>query len=158
MFKELFELALTSGALTMTVTADSNSGKMTVIVSPKGGEAKDEPALSTPLSLTATPEDLDAGFFEAVASYRTARMSLADQVAATTEVLAAAREASVAKGSKAVSKALPRPTKVAPKADPDSDDIDDDAGPSESVPVAAAAQASGTGAAGSQSVSLFSDD
>ena len=129
MFQELFELARSSGALTMMVAADAASGKLTVIVSPKGGEAKDEPALSTPLSLTATPEELDEGFFDAVSSYRTARTSLADQVAATTEVLAAAREASVAKGSKAVTKALPKlnaSTKVAPKADDNTDDEDDD--------------------------------
>ena len=155
MFQELYELARTSGALTMTVAADAAAGKLTVIVSPKGGETKDEPALSTPLSLTATPAELDAGFFDALASYRTARTSLADQVAATTEVLAAAREASVAKGSKAVTKALPKPAstnKGAPKAGEQQDD-DDDLGPTEAPAPAAPAAQGGSGDA----IQLFTE-
>jgi len=149
MFQELFELARTSGVLTMTLVADAAAGELTVIVCPKGGEAKDEPALSTPLSVTATPEELDTGFIDALASYRTERTSLADQVAATTEVLAAAREASVAKGSKAVTKALPKPastTKAAPRTEEQHDD-DDDLGPSEAPAGAAPATQGGSGEA-----------
>lgn len=109
MFKELFELARASGPLTMAVSADTPPGQMTVVVIPKSGDAKDEPALATPLSLTATPEEFDADFNTVLASYRGQRQSLAEQVAATNEVLAAAREASVQKGSKAATKALAKP-------------------------------------------------
>jgi PRTRC genetic system protein E len=109
MFKELFELARASGPLTMAVSADTPPGQMTVVVIPKAGDAKDEPALATPLSLTATPEEFDADFNTVLASYRGQRQSLAEQVAATNEVLAAAREAAVQKGSKAATKALAKP-------------------------------------------------
>jgi PRTRC genetic system protein E len=94
MFKELFELVRASGPLTMAVSADAPRGTMTVVVIPKPADAKDEPALATPLSLTATPEEFDAEFTTVLAGYRTQRLSLAEQVAATNEVLAAAREAS----------------------------------------------------------------
>lgn len=100
MFKELFELVRACGPLTMAVSADAPRGTMTVVVIPKPADAKDEPALATPLSLTATPEEFDAEFTTVLAGYRTQRLSLAEQVAATNEVLAAAREASVQKGSK----------------------------------------------------------
>lgn len=108
MFKELFELVRASGPLTMAVSADAPRGTMTVVVIPKPADAKDEPALATPLSLTATPEEFDAEFTTVLAGYRTQRLSLAEQVAATNEVLAAAREASVQKGSKAATTATAR--------------------------------------------------
>ena len=129
MFKELFELARASGPLTMAVSADTPSGKMTVVVFPKPGDAKDEPALATPLSLTATPEELDAEFTTVLASYRGQHLSLAEQVAATNEVLAAAREASVQKGSKAATRALAKPNApAAASASTAGDEPDDDDG------------------------------
>ena len=82
MFKELFELVRASGPLTMAVSADTPRGTMTVVVIPKPADAKDEPALATPLSLTATPEEFDAEFTTVLAGYRTQRLSLAEQVAA----------------------------------------------------------------------------
>lgn len=139
MFKELFELARASGPLTMAVSADMPPGRMTVVVIPKSGDAKDEPALATPLSLTATPEELDAEFTTVLASYRGQRQSLAEQVAATNEVLAAAREASVQKGSKAATKALAkaRPSSssaTASMAGDERDEGDDDDGDSPQIP------------------------
>ena len=96
---------------------------------PKPGDAKDEPALATPLSLTATPEELDAEFTTVLASYRGQRQSLAEQVAATNEVLAAAREASVQKGSKAATRALAKPNApAAASASTAGDEPDDDDG------------------------------
>ena len=136
MFKELFELVRASGPLTMAVSADAPRGTMTVVVIPKPADAKDEPALATPLSLTATPEEFDAEFTTVLAGYRTQRLSLAEQVAATNEVLAAAREASVQKGSKAattamarapakqVAPAVPAPGDAAAGEDPENDESD----------------------------------
>jgi PRTRC genetic system protein E len=115
----------------MAVSADTPPGKMTVVVMPKSGDAKDEPALATPLSLTATPEELDAEFTTVLASYRGQRQSLAEQVAATNEVLAAAREASVQKGSKAATRAQAKPNALAAATvstaadEPDGDDDGD---------------------------------
>lgn len=104
MFEELFALA--SGAtLTLIVSADAASGRMTVSVIPKPKDDAGEAALRQPLSLTATPQEFDTGFVEALRGYREVRASLADQAAATKEVLEAAKSASVKKASEAVSKA-----------------------------------------------------
>lgn len=145
MFKELFELVRASGPLTMAVSADAPRGTMTVVVIPKPADAKDEPALATPLSLTATPEEFDAEFTTVLAGYRTQRLSLAEQAAATNEVLAAAREASVQKGSKAATTATARtPVKhvaapvAAPSAAAAGDDPDDDGGDATQVPATGA--------------------
>lgn len=105
MFKQLHDLAKKAGPLQMTIAAGGEDGRMTVVVTPKGGASKDEPALATPLALTATPDEFDEGFVHALVSYSEKRLTLAEQVAATNEVLAAAREASARKGTGAVKKA-----------------------------------------------------
>lgn len=113
MFKELFPMAA-KGAFSLLLSADEGNGLMTVMVVPKTTDGgKDVPALAMPLKLTATPEELDAGFVQALTSYSTARTSLDEQVAATNEVLEAAKAASVKKGAEAVTRAG---AKAAPKA------------------------------------------
>lgn len=104
MFEELHALAL-SATLTMIVSADEKTGRMTVHVIPKPKKDVDEPALTKALSLTATPQELDAGFVDALRGYREVRHSLAEQVEATKEVLEAAKLASVKKAGDAASKA-----------------------------------------------------
>jgi len=59
MFEELHALA-TSATLTMIVSADDKTGRMTVHVIPKPKKDVDEPALTKALSLTATPQEFDA--------------------------------------------------------------------------------------------------
>jgi PRTRC genetic system protein E len=104
MFEELHALA-TGATLTMIVSADEKTGRMTVHVIPKPKKDVDEPALTKALSLTATPQEFDAGFVEALRGYREVRHSLAEQVEATKEVLEAAKQASVQKAGDAASKA-----------------------------------------------------
>ena len=104
MFEELHALAI-SATLTMIVSADEKTGRMTVHVIPKPKKDVDEPALTKALSLTATPQELDAGFVKALRGYREVRHSLAEQVEATKEVLEAAKLASVKKAGDAASKA-----------------------------------------------------
>ncbi len=102
-----------------------------MVVVPKHSEGgKDVSALAMPLGLTAAPEELDAGFAQAVLSYSTHRASLDEQVAATNEVIEAAKAASVKKGAEAVTKAGAKPTQraAAPKAAAGDDDADDDHG------------------------------
>lgn len=133
MFKDLFPMAA-KGAFSLLLSADEANGLMTVVVVPKTTDnGKEVPALAVPLKLTATPEELDAGFVQALASYATARTSLDEQVAATNEVLEAAKAASVKKGADALSKAG---AKAAPKgahkpmtasSEPDESDDDGDA-------------------------------
>lgn len=104
MFEELHALA-TGATLTMIVSADEKTGRMTVHVIPKPKKDVGEPALSKALSLTATPQEFDAGFVEALRGYSDVRHSLAEQAEATKEVLEAARQASVKKAGDAASKA-----------------------------------------------------
>lgn len=104
MFEELHALA-TGATLTMIVSADEKPGRMTVHVIPKPKKDVDEPALTKALSLTATPQEFDAGFVEALRGYREVRHSLAEQAEATKEVLEAAKQASVKKAGDAASKA-----------------------------------------------------
>lgn len=134
MFKELFPMAA-KGAFSLLLSADEGSGLMTVVVVPKTSDGgKDVPALAMPLKLTATAEELDAGFVHALASYATRRTSLDEQVAATNEVLDAARAASVKKGAEAVTKAGAKSTTrtaarpVADAGDAEHDDDDDGEG------------------------------
>jgi PRTRC genetic system protein E len=104
MFEELNALA-TGATLTMIVSADEKTGRMTVHVIPKPKKDVDEPALTKALSLTATPAEFDAGFIEALRGYRECRQSLAEQTEATKEVLEAAKLASVRKAGDAAAKA-----------------------------------------------------
>jgi|GEM_PF-734206 len=145
MFKELFPMAAKS-AFSLLLSADEGSGLMTVVVVPKTSDSgKDVPALAMPLKLTATAEELDAGFVQALDSYATRRTSLDEQVAATNEVLDAARAASVKKGAEAVTKAgaksttrtAARPVTDAGDAEHDDDDGDGSAvdGASKPAPV-----------------------
>lgn len=114
MFEELFALA--SGAnLTLTISADAKTGRMTINVVPRPHQDFDEPALTKALSLTATPQEFDAGFVAALMGYREVRRSLTDQLEATKEVLEAAKAASVKKATEANVKARPDKPASAPK-------------------------------------------
>src|SRR5437867_348688 len=97
MFHQLFQLAL-SATVTMTISADEKDGRMTINVVPKPKADLKEPALSTPLSLTATPEEFDAEFVQVLSTYRATRQSLAEQAEATNEVIDAAKQASARRG------------------------------------------------------------
>lgn len=123
MFEELFALA-SNATLTLIVSAEAASGRMTVSVIPKPKDDSGEAALRQPLSLTATPQEFDAGFLAALRDYREVRASLADQAAVTKEVLEAAKSASVKKASEATSKAS---TPVTTTTKPVSTTLKDDA-------------------------------
>lgn len=156
MFEELFALAC-SATLTMTVSADEKSGRLTVNVIPKPRQDAGEAALTQPLSLTATPQEFDAGFIEALRGYREVRQSLAQQAEATKEVIEAAKAASVKKSSDATAKAgaskaaaaKPAPATTAPVSGDAVDDEEDDAARAPTVGVATAT------AVGGESFDLF---
>lgn len=160
MFEELFALAC-SATLTMTVSADEKSGRLTVNVIPKPRQDTGEPALAQPLSLTATPQEFDTGFIEALCGYREVRRSLAQQAEATKEVIEAAKAASVKKASDATAKAAaPKPPAAKPApastaattASPALQDDDDGADGGEAAPQAATA---GAAAVSGESFDLF---
>jgi PRTRC genetic system protein E len=122
MFEELYQLAL-GATLTLTISADERSGKLTVNVIPKPKADHGEAALSTPLSLSATPAEFDGSFVSVLSGYRSEHRSLAEQAEATKDLLSAAKTASQNKARGAVAKAS---AKLAPKAASSRDDDPDD--------------------------------
>ncbi len=103
MFQELYALA-TTATLTMIVSTDDKTGKLTISVLPKPKMDVGEAALTKDLTLTASPEEFDAGFVQALQGYRTVRASLTEQAEATKEVLEAAKAASTKKATEAITK------------------------------------------------------
>ena len=129
MFTELYQLAL-GATLTMTVSADEKQGKLTINVIPKPKAESGEAALSTPLTLTAAPGEFDAEFIAALAGFRVAHTSLAQQALVTKELLDAAKSASAKKGTDAVARAAaktPTPLSKPPRAAQDDDEADTEA-------------------------------
>ncbi|MDR2032810.1 MAG: PRTRC system protein E [Azoarcus sp.] len=90
MFEELYALAA-EATLAMTISADEKTGRMTINVMPTPKEGAADTALRRALSLSATPAEFDEGFVAALRGYRKVRESLAEQWAATREVLEAAK-------------------------------------------------------------------
>ena len=121
MFTELYALA-TSATLTMVVSADEKTGKLTISVVPRPKKDLGETALSKDLTLTATPEEFDSDFVKALTGYREARQALIEQAETTNEVLAAAKAASGKKAVDAVGKAVKQAHKPAPQASTPSED------------------------------------
>lgn len=116
MFEELYALA-TSATLTLILSADEKTGRMTINVIPKPRKDVGEAALTKALSLTATPAEFEAEFVGVLKDYRETRQSLAEQAEATQEVLLAAKSASAKKAGEAMTKATrPASTAVATKA------------------------------------------
>jgi PRTRC genetic system protein E len=122
-------------------------------------------ALSTPLSMVATPDELDAGMADELGRWVGARLSLREQIDAANLILEAARKEAAATASKAAQrpaagKAKPAaPAKAAAAAGADGDDGDDDdneAGGGGEGGVTAAPKASGPEVSGEQAaVNLF---
>jgi len=108
MWKPIFELARTT-SLVLTITADEKAGLLKVTVNPKPA-SKDAPAaLSQPLTLTATPDELDAGFVEAVSAYGGSYQSLKETVEASVAVMEAARKEAASKAAaKTAARAAPK--------------------------------------------------
>lgn len=110
MFTELYALA-TSATLAMVVSADENTGRLTISVLPKPKKDLGEPALTKDLTLTATPQEFDLGFIDALRDYREQRESLAKQASATKVALEAAKSLSAKKAAAAMAK-VPKPAQT----------------------------------------------
>lgn len=106
MFSALKELLGDCGELKLILKADGD--KMKVFVCPPAAAAGKgvEAALSRTLPLIATPEELDAGFVGAVASFRASRKSLAEQVEATSTILKAAEKDQAKKATRPAAKSV----------------------------------------------------
>lgn len=124
MFLKLHTLVKSVEKLNITISAGAD-GMMKVCVVPCIGAGK-EAALAQPLVLRATPEELDAGFVDAINQYQSARTSLADQVAATTVIIDSAKAIQESKAVKAVKGKSVNPTPKANVNKPVGDDGEDD--------------------------------
>jgi PRTRC genetic system protein E len=129
----------------LTLSLQMKGDEMVVCVMPQG-TAKDA-AMLQPLALTATAAELEAGFVDALAAYTGAHASLAEQVAATTAILEAAKTTQVSKATKTLAKgsskpALPTPGRSSTDADNDDDDASDSAEGQSTAPTASSASAS----------------
>ncbi|GGD94485.1 PRTRC system protein E [Caballeronia grimmiae] len=147
----------------LTLSLQMKGDEMVVCVMPQG-TAKDA-AMLQPLALTATAAELEAGFIDALAAYTGAHASLAEQVAATTAILEAAKTTQVSKATKTLAKgsskpALPAPGRSSTDADNDDDDASDSAEGQSIAPNASSASASSDASAepahtGTNLASLF---
>ena len=148
----------------LTLSLQMKGDDMVVCVMPQG-TAKDA-AMLQPLALTATAGELEAGFVDALAAYTGAHASLAEQVAATTAILEAAKTTQVSKATKTLAKggskpALPAPGRSSTDADNDDDDASDDAAEGQSTaPTASSASSAADASAepantGTNLASLF---
>jgi PRTRC genetic system protein E len=121
---------------------------MKVLVMPdlaKGGN----PVLAQPLSLAATPEDLDSGFIGALQEFGASRAGLAEQVATTATIIEAHKKTEAGKATKALqSKGTAAANKPAPTDDNAPDVDDDDDAPDQGGGDKAVAPAAATAAAG----------
>lgn len=123
----------------VSIIATANGEKLTLTVMPNPKAAGDvASALATPLQITGTPDELDAGLGNALTQYVGAHKSLAEQVEATMAVMDAAKKAASEKAAAAVTKAKASPVKVAtsktlppPVAGEDNGDEEDERGDGE---------------------------
>ncbi|CDQ09214.1 PRTRC system protein E [Acidithiobacillus ferrivorans] len=122
MFKEIQQV-MDDGVALMTITIARENDALRVNFIPKASGEGDLSA--TPLSLLGTAEELDAGFIEAIRSYRGTRKTIAEQVAQSkSEAEALAKEAAEKAKAKttvktdkpASSTAATKPSTSAPKA------------------------------------------
>lgn len=124
LFKALHTLAGKCPAIIVTVAREGE--RLRVNVMPKAKESKevdeDEAALFTPVSVVGTPEELETGFADALATYGEARADLAAAIGEATANIKAATAA------KTPPKPTPKPA-VAPAAPVENSPAADDAAP-----------------------------
>jgi PRTRC genetic system protein E len=134
MFVELAPLVQSAGKLTVTIFPGPD-GRMKVCVAPSTEKGK-EVALATPLTLTATPQELDEGFAGAIATYQVARSSLAAQVEATETVLHEAKKTQSSKAVKALAKTPHAATSASQDTGSDAEDEEDEEEQNSGAPAA----------------------
>lgn len=116
MFKQLQALLKNGGSINMLI-AGNKDGTLSVTVLPKPSKTSDETAaLSTPLSLTATADELDAEFVTLLSNYVGSHQSLAEQIENTNAILEAAKKESQKKATTSISKASAAKPAVAAEA------------------------------------------
>ncbi|KMZ13467.1 hypothetical protein BHUM_01889 [Candidatus Burkholderia humilis] len=146
----------------LTLSLQMKGDEMVVCVMLQG-TAKD-PAMFQLLALTDFAVDLDAGFADALVAYTGAHASLAEQVAATTAILEAAKTTQVLKATKTLAKGSSKtvpPASARSSAESDGDDdenANDNSQGQDSAPTSSSATASASSeptSTGTNLASLF---
>lgn len=101
MFKKLAEMMKVGDTLAISASMQGD-GQMTLTIHAVGSFK--QKALAAPLSMTATPEELDAGMAEELGRWVGARKSLREQVDAANVILEVARRETAQAASKATQK------------------------------------------------------
>lgn len=126
LFNRIAHLLAGNAAITLLITGSAEAMTVTLMPKPvKTGDGRE--ALATPMVLTGTADELDAGFCDLVEKFANKRKTLAEQFEATDAVLEAAKKASTEKAAKAVTKTAKTIAKPSVAAADPSDD-DDEAG------------------------------
>jgi PRTRC genetic system protein E len=107
MFTELAALAKNT-TIHLIITSAPND-ELKVVVLPQAKEGMN-PALCQPLSLTASPEELDEKFVDCLASYKTDRKTLEEQLEDSRLVMEAAGKAAQESAADATKKATTKAT------------------------------------------------
>lgn len=128
-FTKIAELLAGNTAVTLLVTGNKDALNVTLIPKPsKTGEGVE--ALGTPMILSGTAAELDAGFADLIGQFDVKQKSLAEQFEATAAVIEAAKKASSEKAAKAVTStaksAAKKPGATAAAAEDDVPSGDDD--------------------------------
>lgn len=123
MFTALASILKEGESIDLEITGVGKDGRMKVIVKPKLAKGAN-PALAIPLALAATPQELDAEFVTTIVEFSSERNSLAEQVAVTTTILSAAKQAEVGKATKGL-KGKAAVAGSAPAASSTEDSVDD---------------------------------
>lgn len=117
LFSELYALTK-ARRIAMLVTSDHETGLMTISVMPRPLNDNDAPFCKD-LTLTAPPDEFDAGFLEAIATYRDKLLPLLEQAKAAGAAIdkasqsAAQRSAAKSAAKSPAAKDLDRPSKAA---------------------------------------------
>ena len=120
LFSKLQSLLSPGASLKFEITLNDDV-TLSVIVCPKGNTG----ALSQPLVITAAADELDTGFVAVLEQYQKARLSLQEQLEATTAVLDAAKKSEEKKAVKALTNKQSPAVAVQEKITPKSSDNDD---------------------------------
>jgi len=130
MFTQLATLLNDSTIVNLTLAMNKN-GTLSVTVIPKPKATGDDAAaLTTPLLLVATPEELDEGFVKILGEYVDTHQSLSQQVENTKAILEAAKTESQKKATSAISNSSKTSAAKPSVSEADAEDVepDDDGG------------------------------
>jgi len=144
LFKSLTPLLAGVASLSLILTAGKNGDIHVAVIPVPKEDGHDDAALKEPLTLTASPDELDEKFVEAMAKFTGARSGLEEQLDVTLSVIGAATKAAATKANTAVRKGAAKAAAPAVKVSPalcGNNDDDNEGGDGADTPTSATASA-----------------